>query len=926
MSQSRLISTLKIELIFVFILVLLLALAGTAAAADVVEIRSSVLHYQNDVTHDSSTGLTTGNLDSWLLDSESWVSFCYNLDSDKSTEQFYISPIGNSKINIKYTTAPVFQEYDYEWKDDGTNSSGYAMIGFFTEPYVALGPRNLNNKSVLSSDVDATQIAKLVIDTDEEYVLKKGETLELGSKYSLLLDQVDGTKAYISLMHDGKAVKYTIVVPSSNGTWICDHTVFSESKQVMRLHVKSLSNETSNESIEIDGIWLVDFLNPLQVKPDVNYNRFSAFDINNEGLTYFAENLLLSKDTDFYIGRGILIKTEENFNAGTTVHESAADDDKFYFFKYNESEYYEIRSSVYNWDGTIDGLNSATSVGTGHLTYENFVAFYYDLDSDTQTETLRFSSSSGNIGAGQMVYVTKPAKISYEHGGWNQNYYVMGIFGETYVPFNFVNDDGSLKNTPLKSEKMAKLVIDDDTRYALKVGATLELGNGYVLIADRVSPDGTDAFLKFLKDGREVNSILITDGGNDWILKQTVLGENDVQVFRVHVKDIFWGNDAGLVEIQGLWLMDYINAKEIKSGDKLGVMEFQSGGDSLTLVNDAVFTITPGMDKHIVNNMYLRSSDEPAKRAYFYVVPPPAHYVTPKGFTDQIESVSMMYASNNTLAFGQEKTSGFDSVMTFSPAAVSSWASNEDYYFLAQVKSGYTFDGNDFAADSSNLGRTSSFDLTHGSVSKTLTVVKDEMVYGVVWNDANQNGIHEITESPLSGVTVQLYNGTLGSGNLQKTVVSEADGSYRFLGIAADDYYIEITLPSGYSVSSAGADQSIDSALRSELFNVKAREHVEKNVGLFLLKTSSSGSGFGSAVISDGTPATLSPNEIVPVETPTETPKETQENTQDPIVSPPSPSGPVSGPPTTNWVWPAVIFFVLVIGGAAVILFYKMKK
>ena len=1156
------------------------------------------MHYQNDLTRNSMTGLTA-DADSWYLDAASWAGLCYNLDSDKSTEQFYIIPHNGSKVNIKYTTAPVFQEYDYDWKDDGTNSSGYELIGFFAEPYVAFSSGNLNNTSALSYDVDATKIAKLIIDTDENYILKVSETFKLDSNYSVVVDRldIDGNKVYLKLMYDGKEInssivnvepgvggdwilkmnvfgenaqvmrlhvasasgaisvglveidsiwlidfmnpfrvesgvdatkisklvidtdknytlktgstleldsRYSVVVdsldisgnkvylklmyegqeinssvinvePGVGGDWILNMPVFGENAQVMRLHVKNIFTGTEsslvdigsiwlvdfmnplqvesdvaaikiaklvidtderytlktgaileigdgysiivdqvdvsgnkvylrlmhkgqelnssivnaepgvggdwilkqsvlNEAgtqilrvhvksiyqgtesvlVEIDGIWMADYLNPLQVKLDDSYGRFRASGIDAGRLTYEATGINLTADMEYWIGRGISLKTEKNFNAKTKVHGSAADNDKFYLSKdyYEESAFPGIRSSVYHWDGKIEGL-SAAAPGAGYLTYENFAAFYYDLDSDTQTETLRFNSISGNIDAGQMRYVTEPAKISYEYGSWGQEYYVMGFFGETYIPLNIVNGDGSLKGTPLKSEKMAKLVIDDDFRYTLKVGATLELGDGYELFVDRVDESGTKAYIRFLKDGQDVNSSIVSTIGSergDWIFKQTILDENDVQVLRVHVKSIFQGTETDLVEIDGLWLIDYVNATELTVGDKIGIMKFQSGGDRLVFVNDASFAVVPGMNKIIANNMSLLSSEE-ASRAYFYVghtgpenpvVAQSSLLVTPTGYIDQIESVSMMYASNDTLVSGQEKTVGFDSILIFSPATDSSWDLNEDYYFLAKVKSGYTFVGNDFTTDSSGSGRTSNFNLQNGPVSKMLTVKEDDveedkMVYGLVWNDSNQNGIHDTDESMLPDVTVRLYSGTSGSGTLQKTAVSKADGSYQFSGVSEGDYYIEIVLPSDYIVSSAGASQSVDSTLRSASFNVKVDEPVEKNVGLFRSKTTtttpskSGGSGSGSAVISNGTSAASSSNNTsAPVKTmekeeENET-KETMEKTQDPPVSTSASSDPVSTAPKTNWMWPVVILSVILIGGAAVVLLWMRKK
>ena len=611
-------------------LLVLLALVGTAVAADdadvvsaeSVDIRSTILHF--DVfTHDN-TNTTTGTLTRWYLDALSWAGFYYNLDSNQSTESMVIAKntTATNKVDIEYTTKPIFQEYDYDWKVtvSGTDyDAGYAMIGFFAEPYVALGSKNFNNNSALS-EVKANKIAKLVIDSDERYTLKTGATLELGSGYSIVPVQidVDGNKVQLKLMHDGQEINGSIV--DSGKDWAFDLTVLGEKNmQVMRVHVKSVFQGTESSLVEIEGIWMADYLNAIEVKSDVDYGKFEASGIGSDKLVYLAKGISLNQDMDTDLGRGIFLKTEKNFAVGG--HSASPDADKFYLLKkFTEEGKYEIRSQVYSWNAAFDG-SALSAPANGYFTYENFAAFYYDIDSGAETEKLTIKSSGTEIADNDMVYTTTPKAVGYAYDDWAQDFYIMGFFGEKYVPLNFVDVNGAPKTTAVKAEKMAKLVIDDDTRYTLKTGATLELGNGYSIVPVQIDVDGNKVQLKFFKDGQEVNGSIV-DSGKDWILRQKVLGESDVQVLRVHVKSVFQGTESSLVEIEGLWLMDYTNARELKSDDKFGAMEFGSGGTSLVFRNDGKITLTADMDKLIANNMYLKTADNTTaatKNYYLYV-------------------------------------------------------------------------------------------------------------------------------------------------------------------------------------------------------------------------------------------------------------------------------------------------------------------
>jgi hypothetical protein len=86
------------------------------------------------------------------------------------------------------------------------------------------------------------------------------------------------------------------------------------------------------------------------------------------------------------------------------------------------------------------------------------------------------------------------------------------------------------------------------------------------------------------------------------------------------------------------------------------------------------------------------------------------------------------------------------------------------------------------------------------------------MISGIVWHDANGNGIREAGETSLSGVTLKLLD---GDGVLVATSSSDFFGLYGFVGLCAGDYVIEVdesTLPQGFEPApcNVGDDDTID--------------------------------------------------------------------------------------------------------------------
>jgi hypothetical protein len=87
-------------------------------------------------------------------------------------------------------------------------------------------------------------------------------------------------------------------------------------------------------------------------------------------------------------------------------------------------------------------------------------------------------------------------------------------------------------------------------------------------------------------------------------------------------------------------------------------------------------------------------------------------------------------------------------------------------------------------------------DPTSGS-SLALPAVSSGEVRGVIWHDANRDGIRQPWDMPLAGVTVSL-NG--------EVALTDENGRFRFIGVAPGSYTLMADLPEGLSTSIGSVD------------------------------------------------------------------------------------------------------------------------
>src|SRR5205807_301669 len=80
-----------------------------------------------------------------------------------------------------------------------------------------------------------------------------------------------------------------------------------------------------------------------------------------------------------------------------------------------------------------------------------------------------------------------------------------------------------------------------------------------------------------------------------------------------------------------------------------------------------------------------------------------------------------------------------------------------------------------------------------------------------VWNDTNGNGIQEVSEPGIPGVTVNLYDCTTNTKVATRT--TDANGLYLFSGLIPGTYHVEFVTPNGYVITAqdVGGNDTLDS-------------------------------------------------------------------------------------------------------------------
>ncbi len=385
---------------------------------------------------------------------------------------------------------------------------------------------------------------------------------------------------------------------NSDNTWDVelDDIQGEDDVVVLKVHVNQVFQGAVDSIAQIEGMWLIDYANAMKIESDDEFGELNNVKINGDTLTISNEDTFtLTRDSTQEIAQGLSFK----------IADTSSNMLRFYPTKeITEPGTYEIRGQV--------------ASGTGDMTWtaDNFAGFYYDINDNVKTESLSVSDIEGNvIPENGLKYSTTIENVAYEYenadAGW-KTFPVMGFFAEKYVPIK-----------PTKADKLAKLVMDSDTKQTLRTGESLDLGEGYALEAKQVDVDGEKVWLEFTKDGEYVDDEIISvssGSDNTWDVElDDIQGEDDVVVLKVHVNQVFQGAVDSIAQIEGMWLIDYANAMKIESDDEFGELNnVKINGDTLNISNEDTFTLTRDSDQEIAEGMSFKVADTSTSELRYY--------------------------------------------------------------------------------------------------------------------------------------------------------------------------------------------------------------------------------------------------------------------------------------------------------------------
>ncbi len=314
------------------------------------------------------------------------------------------------------------------------------------------------------------------------------------------------------------------------------------------------------------------------------------------------------------------------------------DDKSNYTFKPTEKGFYNVSvtatnsttglSSLKYWIVTVHPktFSKGNRVWNGakpdeySLTYTwdplSFYAFYYDLDSGVGSESLEISLDSYSdrlIEKNDLIYSTKPYPVFFAQEKWKK-YNVIGFMTEKYFAGYTSETSPDITNdaiSPLSNKQLHKILIDDDKQQVISAGSTLSLQEGYVIKIRDVDSSGRIVLLSLLKDGGEVDTQPVGQGGTYVYTKK--VGVVELPIIALRVETVFSGKESSAAFIKGIFQIS--ESFTSASNNKYGVMEItKADAAGIDMYNSNSFTLSPGSTIDIMGDLKFIVADNSTLR------------------------------------------------------------------------------------------------------------------------------------------------------------------------------------------------------------------------------------------------------------------------------------------------------------------------
>ena len=252
---------------------------------------------------------------------------------------------------------------------------------------------------------------------------------------------------------------------------------------------------------------------------------------------------------------------------------------------------------------SAEEIEIRSEIATGDMVYDyqNFAALWMDLDKNMSSEVITITTSgTGNrtIVDGALTYVCVPKLQNYKNPVLVNTYEIVGFLGTEYVVFD-------------RSNELVKLLEewDNNDKKTLAVGDSYLMPEGMEFKIREIDLEGNKVYVQLLKDGTEIDSEIITNGG-------TYTYEiDDVLVFSVCLDSVFRGTDSNFCQITYIWLISQ-DVMEVKSSDNYGELEVTST-NPITLDNDGIITLGPGDEIDLTDDLIIRVADNDTILLYY---------------------------------------------------------------------------------------------------------------------------------------------------------------------------------------------------------------------------------------------------------------------------------------------------------------------
>ncbi len=252
---------------------------------------------------------------------------------------------------------------------------------------------------------------------------------------------------------------------------------------------------------------------------------------------------------------------------------------------------------------------------------QEFSPFFYDIDNDLGTETLKVSIGDDNelYRNSGIIYTTNAQKTEFEFNQadgykWGE-YWTIGFLGQKcfagYVqdPYGYPESNSYLahksdRDNLLEYEKLSKILIDTETRFELTSENPLELDEGYELVIQGWDDvDGKDRLYISLIDenSRIINSDVINPQ-DTYTYRKDLGNAEGVVIIAVHFDYIL--RDQDLAVIDGIWQISETPI-EVERGRDYGEMEVEevySGTMKILLSNKDEISIHPDDEITLMGN------------------------------------------------------------------------------------------------------------------------------------------------------------------------------------------------------------------------------------------------------------------------------------------------------------------------------------